>query len=123
MCSPPHQKDQPSARMRYQCTAVSKSPGLKFTSLGCDNGRYDRMAMPLLWAILPVLEISAAAFRVQRAQLPGPSARRLSPPPPPRLVPHGVTLLGRLFEEGTVARVGLALERSFNVMSEHPPGF
>src|SRR5215469_2956756 len=42
---------------------------------------------------------------------------------PPRRVPHGVTLLGRLFEEGTVARAGVALERSFNVMIEHPPGF
>jgi Asp-tRNA(Asn)/Glu-tRNA(Gln) amidotransferase A subunit family amidase len=42
---------------------------------------------------------------------------------PPRRVPHGVTLLGRLFEEGTVARAGLALERAFNVAGEHPPGF
>src|SRR2546423_3631187 len=31
---------------------------------------------------------------------------------PPRRVPHGVTLLGRLFEEGTVARARLALERA-----------
>ena len=42
---------------------------------------------------------------------------------PPRRVPHGVTLIGRLFDEGTVARAGLALERSFNLMIEHPPGF
>jgi Asp-tRNA(Asn)/Glu-tRNA(Gln) amidotransferase A subunit family amidase len=42
---------------------------------------------------------------------------------PPRRVPHGVTLLGRLFDEGTVARAGLALEQSFNVTIEHPPGF
>ena len=42
---------------------------------------------------------------------------------PPRRVPHGVTLLGRLFEEGTVARAGLALERAFGVASERPPGF
>jgi Asp-tRNA(Asn)/Glu-tRNA(Gln) amidotransferase A subunit family amidase len=42
---------------------------------------------------------------------------------PPRRVPHGITLLGRLFDEGTVARAGLAMERSFNVMVEHPPGF
>ena len=41
----------------------------------------------------------------------------------PRRVPHGVTLLGRLFDEGTVARAGLALERSFNVGGERPPGF
>jgi Asp-tRNA(Asn)/Glu-tRNA(Gln) amidotransferase A subunit family amidase len=38
-------------------------------------------------------------------------------------VPHGVTLIGRLFDEGTVARVGVAMERSFGVVGEHPPGF
>jgi Asp-tRNA(Asn)/Glu-tRNA(Gln) amidotransferase A subunit family amidase len=42
---------------------------------------------------------------------------------PPRRVPHGVTLIGRLFEEGTLARAGLALERSFGVFDEHPQGF
>ena len=42
---------------------------------------------------------------------------------PPRRVPHGVTLIGRLFDEGTLARVGLALERSLNVIDERPPGF
>jgi Asp-tRNA(Asn)/Glu-tRNA(Gln) amidotransferase A subunit family amidase len=42
---------------------------------------------------------------------------------PPRRVPHGVTLIGRLFEEGTIARVGLALEHSLNVAAEPPPGF
>jgi Asp-tRNA(Asn)/Glu-tRNA(Gln) amidotransferase A subunit family amidase len=42
---------------------------------------------------------------------------------PPRRVPHGVTLLGRLFEEGTVARAALALERAFAVVDERPAGF
>jgi Asp-tRNA(Asn)/Glu-tRNA(Gln) amidotransferase A subunit family amidase len=42
---------------------------------------------------------------------------------PPRRVPHGVTLLGRLFDEGTVARAGLALERAFAVVDERPQGF
>jgi Asp-tRNA(Asn)/Glu-tRNA(Gln) amidotransferase A subunit family amidase len=42
---------------------------------------------------------------------------------PPRRVPHGVTLLGRLFDEGSVARAGLALERAFAVAAERPPGF
>jgi len=42
---------------------------------------------------------------------------------PPRRVPHGITLLGRLFDEGTVGRAGLALERSLNVVGENPPGF
>lgn len=42
---------------------------------------------------------------------------------PPRRVPHGVTLIGRLFDEGTIARAGLALERSLGVVDERPPGF
>jgi Asp-tRNA(Asn)/Glu-tRNA(Gln) amidotransferase A subunit family amidase len=42
---------------------------------------------------------------------------------PPRRVPHGVTLIGRLFDEGTIARAGLALERSLGVVGERPPGF
>ena len=42
---------------------------------------------------------------------------------PPRRVPHGVTLIGRLFEEGTLGRAGLALERLFGVAGERPPGF
>ncbi len=42
---------------------------------------------------------------------------------PPRRVPHGITLLGRLFDEGTVARAGIALERAFAVKDERPPGF
>jgi Asp-tRNA(Asn)/Glu-tRNA(Gln) amidotransferase A subunit family amidase len=42
---------------------------------------------------------------------------------PPRRVPHGVTLIGRLFDEGTIARVGLALERTLDVTKERPAGF
>ena len=42
---------------------------------------------------------------------------------PPRRVPHGVTLIGRLFDEGTIGRVGMALERACGVAGERPPGF
>ncbi|HMH08951.1 MAG TPA: amidase, partial [Terriglobales bacterium] len=42
---------------------------------------------------------------------------------PPRRVPHGVTLIGRLFDEGTLGRAGMALERNFGVANERPPGF
>jgi Asp-tRNA(Asn)/Glu-tRNA(Gln) amidotransferase A subunit family amidase len=42
---------------------------------------------------------------------------------PARRVPHGVTLIARLFDEGTLVRAGLALERSFAVANERPPGF
>jgi Asp-tRNA(Asn)/Glu-tRNA(Gln) amidotransferase A subunit family amidase len=40
-----------------------------------------------------------------------------------RRVPHGVTLIGKLFDEGTLTRAGLALEKSFGVVEERPKGF
>jgi Asp-tRNA(Asn)/Glu-tRNA(Gln) amidotransferase A subunit family amidase len=42
---------------------------------------------------------------------------------PPRRVPHGITLIGRLFDEGTLGRVGMALEEEFAVLGERPQGF
>jgi Asp-tRNA(Asn)/Glu-tRNA(Gln) amidotransferase A subunit family amidase len=42
---------------------------------------------------------------------------------PKRRVPHGVTLVGRLFDEGTIGRAGIALERAFGMRGERPRGF
>lgn len=42
---------------------------------------------------------------------------------PPRRVPHGITLIGRLFDEGTIGRVGLRLEQTLDVVDERPPAF
>jgi Asp-tRNA(Asn)/Glu-tRNA(Gln) amidotransferase A subunit family amidase len=41
----------------------------------------------------------------------------------PKRVPHGVSLVGRLFEEGTICEVGMALEAAFGVAAERPKGF
>jgi len=41
----------------------------------------------------------------------------------PRRVPHGVTLIGRLFDEGNLGAAGIALERAFGVAAERPAGF
>ena len=74
---------------------------------------------------LPSLTLRAGFVRVGEARsdwAPDP-ARPLPKFAPPRRVPHGVTLIGRLFDEGTIARVGLALERSLAVGDERPPGF
>ncbi|MBZ5640626.1 MAG: amidase [Acidobacteriia bacterium] len=40
-----------------------------------------------------------------------------------RRVPHGVALVGRLFDEGTIVAAGIALERAFGVAGERPRGF
>lgn len=42
---------------------------------------------------------------------------------PPRRVPHGVTLVGRLFDEGTIGRVGVAMEQALGVVRDRPAGF
>src|SRR6059058_2030122 len=42
---------------------------------------------------------------------------------PPRRVPHGITNLGRLFDDGLLGQVGVALEREFAVTKERPAGF
>jgi hypothetical protein len=38
-------------------------------------------------------------------------------------VPYGVTLVGRLFEEGILAEAGIALEQAFAIAAQRPPGF
>jgi Asp-tRNA(Asn)/Glu-tRNA(Gln) amidotransferase A subunit family amidase len=42
---------------------------------------------------------------------------------PPRRVPHGVTLIGQLFDEGTLCQAGMAMEKAFGVAGERPNGF
>ena len=73
----------------------------------------------------PSLTLRAGFVEVSQARsdwAPDPS-RPLPKFSTPRRVPHGVTLIGRLFDEGTVASAGLALERAFGVAAERPPGF
>ena len=73
----------------------------------------------------PALTLRAGFVEVSRARsdwAPDP-AQPLPAFKPPRRVPQGVTLIGRLFDEGTIARVGLAIERALNVADEPPPGF
>src|SRR5258708_3340974 len=73
----------------------------------------------------PSLTLRAGFVQVSEARsdwAPDP-AHPLPKFSPPRRVPHGVTLIGRLFEEGTMVRAGLALERSFGVVGERPAGF
>jgi Asp-tRNA(Asn)/Glu-tRNA(Gln) amidotransferase A subunit family amidase len=74
---------------------------------------------------LPSLTVRAGFVHVNEARSDWAPDPKLPLPTfkPPRRVPHGVTLIGRLFDEGTIARVGLALERSLDVVAESPPGF
>jgi Asp-tRNA(Asn)/Glu-tRNA(Gln) amidotransferase A subunit family amidase len=73
----------------------------------------------------PSLTLRAGFVEVSEARsdwAPDP-ARPLAKFSPPRRVPHGVTLIGRLFDEGTLGQAGLALEQTFAVASARPAGF
>ncbi|MBX6366089.1 MAG: amidase, partial [Gemmatimonadetes bacterium] len=73
----------------------------------------------------PSLTLRTGFVEVSQARsdwAPDPS-RPLPTFPTPRRVPHGITLIGRLFDEGTITRVGMALERAAGVADERPAGF
>jgi len=73
----------------------------------------------------PSLTLRAGFVEVDQARsdwAPDP-AHPLPKFSPKRRVPHGITLIGKLFDEGTLGRAGIALERAFNVAAERPPGF
>jgi len=73
----------------------------------------------------PSLTLRAGFVKVSEARsdwAPDP-ANPLPKFNPPRRVPHGITILGRLFCDGLVGRVGMALEREFGVAGERPAGF
>jgi Asp-tRNA(Asn)/Glu-tRNA(Gln) amidotransferase A subunit family amidase len=42
---------------------------------------------------------------------------------PPRKMPYGVSLIGHLWDEGTLCSVGMALEAAAKMIDAHPPGF
>jgi Asp-tRNA(Asn)/Glu-tRNA(Gln) amidotransferase A subunit family amidase len=73
----------------------------------------------------PSLTLRAGFVEVSEARSDwAPDPKNPSPKfSPPRRVPHGVTLIGRLFDEGTLVRAGIALERAFGVVGERPAGF
>jgi len=73
----------------------------------------------------PSLTLRAGFVEVSEARsdwAPDP-ARPLAKFSPPRRVPHGVTLIGRLFDEGMLGQVGIALEAAFGIAKERPAGF
>jgi Asp-tRNA(Asn)/Glu-tRNA(Gln) amidotransferase A subunit family amidase len=73
----------------------------------------------------PSLTLPAGFVEVSTARsdwAPNPS-KPLPAFSPARRVPHGVTLIGRHFDEGTLGRAGRALEQIFGVVDQRPRGF
>ena len=73
----------------------------------------------------PSLTLRAGFVEVSKARSDwAPDPQHPSPTfSTPRRVPHGITLIGRLFDEGTLGSAGIALERAFEVANERPAGF
>jgi Asp-tRNA(Asn)/Glu-tRNA(Gln) amidotransferase A subunit family amidase len=73
----------------------------------------------------PSLTLRAGFVEVseERSDWAPDPARPLAKFSPPRRVPHGVTLIGGLFEEGRLGEAGMALEQAFAVSGERPAGF
>ncbi len=73
----------------------------------------------------PALELRAGFIEVTKARsdwAPDPN-HPLPQFSSPQRVPHGVTLIGRLFAEGTLVNAGMALEQALAVAGERPRGF
>jgi Asp-tRNA(Asn)/Glu-tRNA(Gln) amidotransferase A subunit family amidase len=73
----------------------------------------------------PALVLRAGFVEVMQARsdwAPDP-ARPLPTFASKRRVPHGVSLVGRMFDEGTIGTAGIALEKAFGVAAERPAGF
>ena len=73
----------------------------------------------------PALVLRAGFVEVEQARSDwAPDPKHPMPTfSPKRRVPHGICLIGRLFDEGTIGRAGIALERAFGVANDRPPGF
>ncbi|HEU4411816.1 MAG TPA: amidase [Polyangiaceae bacterium] len=73
----------------------------------------------------PSLTLRAGFVEIDRirSDYAPPPGRELPALAPKRRVPQGVTLVGRLFDEATLCRAGMALERELGVAGERPPGF
>jgi Asp-tRNA(Asn)/Glu-tRNA(Gln) amidotransferase A subunit family amidase len=73
----------------------------------------------------PSLTLRAGFVEVQKARsdwAPDPE-HPLPTFATPRRVPHGITMIGRLFDDGTLGAAGIAMEKAFGVASERPSGF
>ncbi len=73
----------------------------------------------------PSLTLRAGFAEIDRirSDFAPPPGQELPALRPKRRVPQAVTLIGRLFDEATLCRAGMALERELGVAGERPPGF
>ncbi|MBW1880873.1 MAG: amidase [Deltaproteobacteria bacterium] len=69
----------------------------------------------------PSLTLRVGFEEVPTRIWPPSLAEGREPDPTPHRVPHAITLWGRLFDEGTLCRLGMAIETTAGVAWERPP--
>jgi len=92
---------------------VLLSPSLRDEPLATNSTGHPCLVVPAGWVMVD---------RIRSDWLPPPGQQH-PPVSPPRKVPYGVSLIGHLWDEGTVCSVGLALEGAVKMTDAHPPGF
>jgi Asp-tRNA(Asn)/Glu-tRNA(Gln) amidotransferase A subunit family amidase len=73
----------------------------------------------------PCLVLPSGFIQIDRIRsdwLPPPGGQH-PPVSPPRKMPTSVSLIGHLWDEGTLCTAGLALERALGMADQHPSGF
>jgi len=92
---------------------VLLSPSLRDEPLSTNSTGHPCLVVPAGWVMID---------RLRSDWLP-PPGEQLPAVSPPRKMPSGVSLIGHLWDEGTLCVVGMALERAARMTDAHPPGF
>jgi len=92
---------------------VILTPALRDEPLATNATGHPCLVLPTGWVMID---------RMRSDWLP-PPGQQLPAVSPPRKMPWGVSLIGHLWDEGTLCSVGMALESVSKMTDAHPPGF
>ncbi len=92
---------------------VLLAPSLRDEPLSTNSTGHPCLVLPTGWVMID---------RMRSDWLP-PPGQQLPAVSPPRKMPSGVSLIGHLWDEGTLCTVGMALEGAVMMADAHPPGF
>ncbi len=92
---------------------VVLTPALRDEPLATNSTGHPCLVLPTGWVMID---------RIRSDWLPPPGQQHPAVNPP-RKMPSGVSLIGHLWDEGTLCSVGMALESVSKMTDAHPPGF
>ncbi len=92
---------------------VLLTPSLRDEPLATNSTGHPCLVVPAGWVMVD---------RIRSDWLPPPGQQHPAVSPP-RKMPSGVSLIGHLWDEGTLCSVGMALEGAMKMTEAHPPGF